>query len=362
MQPEFSPEISSESGTNTTPDALAKRWAELKAEHDHLRIRDAAQQLGVAEVQLLATQCGKEATRLTGSWPDLLVLVSDVKVNAMALTRNDACVIELSGRYPKPEVHGESGLAIGNPIDLRFFFKHWEKAFALSEVMRGKLRHSLLFFDASGEAVHKIYFLDEELGGREPFERLIAPFIAANQGKSEVIKPLFAETTEPDFSQHENFLEAWGNMEGPHDFASLLSAFNIDRLSAVQWAEGTYVDRVPNDSFRKLLNDAKEKELPIMVFVGNPGCLQIYSGTVKHIADRGPWFNVLDPHFNLHLMEPMIHSCWRVNKPLGKDSVHALELYSESGLHILTMYGKRKPGEQELPQWRESILSIRADS
>jgi putative hemin transport protein len=45
-----------------------------------------------------------------------------------------------------------------------------------------------------------------------------------------------------------------------------------------------------------------------MVFVGSPGCIQIHSGPVKNIKVMNEWLNVLDPDFNLHVREDLIHS------------------------------------------------------
>ena len=47
-----------------------------------------------------------------------------------------------------------------------------------------------------------------------------------------------------------------------------------------------------------------------MVFVGNRGCIQIHSGTVTKLVEAGPWFNVFDSQFNLHLREDKIAEIW----------------------------------------------------
>jgi putative hemin transport protein len=344
--------------TTTDPDRLAHDWAALTAAEPHLRIREAASRLAVAEAQLLATRCGTHATRLTGSWPDLLNLLHD-QPPAMALTRNASCVLELNGQYPRVETFGPVGQGVGTPIDLRYFFNHWAKGFALSEEVDGKLRHSLQFFDAQGDAVHKVYFLDGEALPRAEFERLIAPHVALDQGRSEAVEPAASEAVEPpDASQQQAFLAAWASMESPHDYAGLLRGFGLSRLQALAWAEGTYAQRQPTTTVRAVLEAARDSQVPIMIFVGNKGCLQIYSGVVTHLAARGPWFNVLDPQVNLHLLEPEIAACWLVRRPLGSDFVHAVEAYRADGLHILTLYGQRKAQDAELPQWRALLDGI----
>ena len=41
----------------------------------------------------------------------------------------------------------------------------------------------------------------------------------------------------------------------------------------------------------------------------------------------GPWLNVLDPTFNLHLREDRIAAAWVVRKPSVNGDIHSLELY-----------------------------------
>ena len=56
-----------------------------------------------------------------------------------------------------------------------------------------------------------------------------------------------------------------------------------------------------DDALAAMLHHAAAGEIPIMCFVGNRGCIQIHSGPVKTIKPMGPWINVLDETFHLHL-------------------------------------------------------------
>ncbi len=67
--------------------------------------------------------------------------------------------------------------------------------------------------------------------------------------------------------------------------------------------------------------------MPIMVFVGNSGMIQIHSGSVKTIKQYGPWFNIMDPGFNLHVHEPTISRALVVRKPTREGIVSSLALY-----------------------------------
>jgi putative hemin transport protein len=99
-----------------------------------------------------------------------------------------------------------------------------------------------------------------------------------------------------------------------------------------------------------------------MVFVGNHGCIQIHTGPVKTLRAMGPWFNVLDPGFNLHLREDRIVSAWVVRKPTSDGVVTSLELFDAEDELIATLFGKRKPGEAERGEWRAFAETLANES
>ncbi len=100
---------------------LAQRWQALREKNEKLRIRNAAEQLGVSEAELLATRVGNGVTRLNNDFKKLFTEVESLGI-VMALTRNDAMVHEKTGQYKDLSIHGNMGLALG-VIDLRIFFK-----------------------------------------------------------------------------------------------------------------------------------------------------------------------------------------------------------------------------------------------
>jgi putative hemin transport protein len=115
---------------------------------------------------------------------------------------------------------------------------------------------------------------------------------------------------------------------------------------------------MPNDTLRRALFSASENGVSIMVFVGNAGMIQIHTGTVKKIVEHGPWINVLDPDFNLHVKEPAISETWVVRKPTVDGFVTSIELFNEKGELICTLFGERKPGKPELESWRELVAKL----
>ncbi|MEP3639514.1 MAG: ChuX/HutX family heme-like substrate-binding protein [Paracoccaceae bacterium] len=92
-----------------------------------------------------------------------------------------------------------------------------------------------------------------------------------------------------------------------------------------------------------------------MCFVGNKGCIQIHSGAIKTVMDKGPWINVLDPNFHLHLRTDHIASVWAVRKPADIEHVTSIEAYDENDNLVIQFFGVRTEGSVERSEWRDLI-------
>lgn len=112
------------------------------------------------------------------------------------------------------------------------------------------------------------------------------------------------------------------------------------------------------NSLEKVLYAAAGTDLPFMIFVGNAGIVQIHTGTIQKVAPMGPWINVLDPGFDLHVRTERIQNAWVVRKPTVDGIVTALELYDAEGEQIALLVGKRKPGQQESEAWRKVVENL----
>ena len=95
-----------------------------------------------------------------------------------------------------------------------------------------------------------------------------------------------------------------------------------------------------------------------MCFVGNDNMVQIHGGAIYKLLRTGPWFNILDPMFNLHLNTEAIDSVWVVNKPTVDGYVTSIEAYTQEGDIIVQFFGVRKPGVPENTQWRRLLESL----
>lgn len=342
----------------TAPETLAERWAAYQLQYPKSRIRDAARALGTSEAALLATrntgQLDSPVVALAGDFKELLKQVSTLG-RVMALTRNESVVHERKGPYLDVSFQGPMGLVLGEDIDLRLFMLHWQHGFAVSE----NDRRSLQFFASDGEALHKIYVLDDATN-LPAYEALAARFRAHDQPATLVTGPSPQPTAEAadESVDVEGFQQAWRNLQDTHAFFGLLREFGVSRTQALRLGPPELVRQVDNQAIDRALRAAAAQEQAVMVFVGSRGCIQIHTGSVRRIVPTGPWLNVLDPDFNLHLKLEDIAQSWVVKKPTSDGIVTSLELFDAQGNTILLLFGKRKPGQDEQESWRSLVATL----
>lgn len=341
--------------------ALRQAWMDLKREKAQLRARDAANELGVTEGALIAALCGgageARALRLREAGADI---IKDIPAlgPVMALTRNENCVHEKIGPYLDVSINPGNGLVLGELIDLRIFPAHWRHAFAVLEETKEGLRRSIQIFDASGTAVHKIF--QKPQTNVVKFDGLIESWTAEDQSPEfHALPPVVRRKDRRDSDIDLGGLRAhWSALQDTHDFFGMLRDFDVGRLQALRLAGPEFAQRVQPSSLAQSLEVAQADGTPIMVFVGNPGCIQIHSGPVHNLKRMGPWFNVLDPDFNLHLREDKIASAWVVYKPTRDGMVTSLEIYDSDDFCFAQLFGARKPGKPELQGWRTIAAAL----
>jgi putative hemin transport protein len=330
---------------------LATRWSRLRGEKPALRIRDAAATLGVSEAELVVLGVGQTTTALAADWRALLADMPSVG-RVMCLTRNEHCVHERHGRFEDVQVSGPNGLVLGPDIDLRLFLGSWRHGFAVREPFKQGERASLQFFDASGEAVHKIYATDET--DRQAFDALIARHRAEPPAALAIAPRAPDAADRPDAEiEIEGLRIAWRAMQDTHEFFGMLAKFKVGRMQALRLAGEEFAR-----ALRSALEAAGADGTPIMIFVGSKGCIQIHSGPIKRLVETHGWFNVLDPAFNLHLREAGVARLFSVRKPTEDGIVTSIEAFDSSNRNILLMFGARKPGKPELAEWRALVARI----
>lgn len=330
------------------------------------RHRDIAAQLGLSEGQLVGAHVGApssdadvilHAVRLRAEWPQILTALEAVG-EVMALTRNESCVHEKVGVYRNVTDHNHVGLVLGDQIDLRVFYKNWAHGFGVTEQTDNGLQRSIQFFDAQGTAIHKVFLKPQSQVAA--YTELVLQYSSADQSPGIRINPKPAQQDErpDDVIDVDQFQLAWDSLKDTHDFFGLLKTFGVTRTQALRLANPKYAQKVEVEDCQRLLREAADNNVSLMVFVGNPGMIQIHSGPINKVAVMGSWVNVLDPTFNLHLREDHIASAWVVKKPTVDGLVTSLELFDSDGETIAMFFGERKPGQRERSEWRALIDSI----
>lgn len=347
---------------------LASEFARLRREKK-ARQRDIAEELGISEGELIAAHAGLSladgallgAERLQAHWPAIIAALEPLG-EVMALTRNASCVHEKTGVYRKASHNNHVGLVLGGEIDLRVFYRHWAHGFAVREASEkggeAEMQRSLQFFDAAGHAVHKIFLRPQS--DLAAYDALVARFADVDQAAGIVVTPPPPAPLElPDAKVDvAGFRAAWADLRDTHEFFTLLKKYSVSRLQGLRLAEARFVQPLDKSCVLDLLNEAAREKVAIMAFVGNAGMLQIHSGPVHKVAVMGPWINVLDTRFSLHLREDHIASAWVVRKPTVDGLVTSVELFDAKGESIVMFFGERKPGVHELCEWRHIVERV----
>lgn len=321
------------------PETLKQAWQEMRATNPQLRIREAAATLGVSEAELLATGCGNGVTRLVADWPSLLSKLAAWD-SLMALTRTDFAVHEKTGMYQRFNLCGEHLLISGHNIQLCLMLRQWYAGFAVTEETYAGTRYSLQFFAADGEALQKIYLVGQE--HLPHYYRLIEAFQANDQSPHlhlPVSVPQSDSYAADELSPHWQRLLACNTPSGKHP--SVMTTVSIEI-----------------SQFRQLMHQLAQMLLPIEIAVCNKGAIQVHEGLIQNLRLTGPWFNVLDARFNLHLNETAIERMEVVSVACRQHPLTGLILRGKQGQTIATIFGQNDEATGESPVWRDFVSTL----
>ncbi|TKT79131.1 hemin-degrading factor [Aquamicrobium sp. LC103] len=322
-----------------------------RLDNPKMRERELAVSLGISEADFVAAHCGEGVARIEPRVNDILPRLGGLG-EVMALTRNESAVHEKIGVYEKISTGEHASLVLGSQIDLRIFPKSWAFGFAVEKSDGNELRRSLQFFDKTGEAVHKVHLRpDSDITA---YENLVSDFLSADQ--SQTIETSAISAAEPLAAAAEagarELRERWGAMTDVHQFFGMLKALKLERRQALAMVGEDYAWQLDGDALGAMMNHAVQEVIPIMCFVGNRGCIQIHTGPIANVKSMGPWINVLDPTFHLHLRLDHVREVWAVRKPSKDGYITSLEAYDAGNQLIIQFFGERHEGETEREDWR----------
>ncbi|GIW44915.1 MAG: hemin-degrading factor [Candidatus Binatia bacterium] len=344
-------------------DRLELRSSFLQMAHRGRRIRtaEAAQALGVTELDLLDT-FPEYVRPLRADFHGLFQALGHLGV-LLGLTRNQYAVIECQGEYRPYAYSGHAALVLGDAIDLRLALRRFAFARFVSTPNLLRLPGGVMFFDAWGCALHKVFFTSETPGAAQ--QELLEEFGTSETEHVQTAYP--GASIQPTASEApaspvdaEALRRAWAGMRDTHDIFGLLRRFRLSRLQALHRLGPSWAVPAKPEALWELLQAVASSELPIMVFVGNRAVTQIYKGRIGRTAVAGDWWNVLDAKFNLHVQRSALGQSWVVRKPVPEGHVTSLEVFDRDGDLLVQVFSYRRPGTEESAEWRATLDRIAA--
>ena len=331
------------------------QWLELKEQNPGKYARDIATLMGIAEAELTWHRVGHDAWRLQGEIRDIIAALESVG-ETKCICRNEYAVHEQVGAFTHQQLGDHAGLVL-NPraLDLRLFLSQWASFFHLRETGPRGERQSIQFFDRQGDALLKVYTTDRT--DMTAWGDLLARYIHADNPPLALTA---AETpAQTDVSVEGSVVDkAWREMTDVHQFFGLLKRHSLSRQQAFRLVGDDLACQVDNSALAHLLGAAQQDNNEIMIFVGNRGCVQIFTGQIEKLTPMKGWLNIFNSTFTLHLRDDTIAESWVTRKPTSDGFVTSLELFAADGTQIAQLYGQRTEGEPEQTQWRLQVESL----
>lgn len=327
-----------------------------RAENPKMRDRDFADSLGISEADLVAAHVGNGVT-VIDAHPDNLIPQAEKLGEVMALTRNPSCVIERIGTYTNYHTGRHAAMVLDAEIDLRIFPKFWEHAFAVEKQTDAGVRRSLQIFNGVGDAVHKIHLRDTS--NHDAWDGIVATLRLDTQNDTlDLRKKSAPEAPKADPAKVDQLRAEWDQMTDTHQFQKVLSKLKMNRLGAYQIAGDPYVRRLASGTVEQAFEKIAKTGMGVMIFVGNRGCIQIHGGTCENLKTMGPWFNVLDPRFDMHLRVDHIDQIYAVRKFANGGEALSLEAFDAQGRLILQIFPYQRASEENAVVWKDILSAL----
>ncbi|MEQ3710407.1 MAG: ChuX/HutX family heme-like substrate-binding protein [Tateyamaria sp.] len=338
--------------TSLTAEEIRARRAAAPQPRD----RDFAEAIGISEAALVTAYWGHGVTRMDAH-PDKVMAAAQELGEVMALTRNASCVHEKIGVYENYHPGQHAAMVLTEDIDLRIFPRHWQHAFLVERDSDLGPRRSVQVFDAAGDAVHKIFLRDGS--DHAAFARLVKEY--ANEEQS--ADATFSVRQPPEapkiaLDKVDILRKEWKRLTDTHQFLRLVSKLKMNRLGAYRIAGEPFARKLEPAAVDKLLTQLQHTGTEVMVFVGNPGCIQIHMGSLINLKPMGPWQNVMDPKFNMHLRMDEVAEVWAVDKPTQRGTATSVEAFDAYGALIFQVFGVPKEGRDSRPAFRAIVADL----
>jgi len=286
---------------------IKKEYIQFKedSKNSKLRIRDISNKLNVSEAELLSLSVNDSVSFLyINDFNQFFTYLLSNIDKVMFLIRSEFVVHEkIINPYDYEIINDSIINKKNNSLLIKFNSETFKYSFFEIKRHNNRTLKSFQFFDYYGTSVLKIY-----LKGKKDveFENL------ANQYNIEYKYQIQKDFISDKYVEFKNRRSA--KMPPYSDFKLTL---------------------------RQLLNDIAKKSIPVNIYAFGIECVQCHSDIIKNIVDYGPWLNVMDKNFNIHVLENKISLC---NSSI-RDGNNCIDFYDINNNLVLSVSDKKSQNE-----------------
>tara|TARA_B100000700_G_scaffold273140_1_gene317236 strand:+ start:362 stop:1330 length:969 start_codon:yes stop_codon:yes gene_type:complete len=286
---------------------IKSKWKALLTENNKVRIRDAANQIGVSEASLLSTEIDEGVSFLDiDNYNNFFAKVLSMN-KIMLLIRSDSVVHEKTITTKGIKLEKNKIIDVnGSPI-LEFNPNLFKYVFAQNKIHANKSLRSFQIFDNYGDAILKIYLKGND---ESKFDEIASEYnVDYNyelQG-DRIIKRL-----QPEYIKREAI-----------DF--------INKLEKKK----TYQYDLGENILRKILIAVSDTKIPIQIHAIGLGTIQYHRDSINKIIDFGPWINIIDKRFNLHAIESHLTQTTLNEYNANGDKSYSIDFYDKVNDYVL---------------------------
>ena len=287
---------------------LKSKWKTFQKDNPKVRIRDAAYQMKVSEAELLSTEINETVSFLLIE--DMTAFIKDVlKVDKiMLLIRSDYVVHEktIKTKNIRLEENQIIDLDKNDCSILDFNIDAFEYVFFQKKMHSNRELKSFQFFDKAGMAILKIYLKGKDLGF---FDEIDLKY-----------KKTYNYEMQSDLDiNNSNLLDSKIKINLPFD---TINSKTTCRDISVK-------------SLRLILENASDMKTPIQIHALGLGTIQYHRNTVRNIVDYGPWVNVIDQKFNLHVLENGLTRASLIQYQFKDCQQYLINFFDKNNTHVL---------------------------
>lgn len=293
---------------------LLESYRSLLAENPKLRAREAAEALRTTEAELFEAKCGENSCRrLRPVAEGFFGFLQDLGGSGefMSLVHNGVAVHEKYGDFADCAFDPEAGEVSGPSISFSADMNNWIYGFAEArEITVRRRQTSLHFFDAHGVAVYALY-----------------------------------SSNHTDQAALDEVLSRW--------VADDLPPIEIDPAPSPisEVPDGSNAFQISKEIVTRALESAAEDCIPVAITVATGGCTQRHDDVIKTVRPKGPWINVFDKKFHMHLHRENLTEVWCVAGEGDQGRTRSLNVFDSEGRRVFRMAGSSNEGAESLGKW-----------